>query len=55
MIPVAYLVGAAVIGAVVVTAFWKEIVAWLKRVWAKLPDPVKDNLQGAKAYLEKVA
>lgn len=55
MIPVVWLVGAAVVGAVVVAAFWKEIAAWLKRVWEKLPPVVKQTLQGAKSFIEKVA
>ncbi len=54
MIPVIILAGAAVIGAVVLAAFWKEIRAWLGKVWEKLPPVVKEQLQGAKAYLEKV-
>ncbi len=54
MIPVAYLVGAAIVTAVVVGVFWKEISAWIKRIWEKLPESVKANLQGAKAFVEKI-
>ena len=58
MIPLIWLAGAgiaAVAGAVVLVAFWKEIVAWVDKVMAKLPPSVRENLQGAVAFVERVA
>ena len=54
MIPFILLGAAAVVGAVALAAFWKEIIQWIKKVYDKLPDSVKKNLQGAKAFLEKL-
>lgn len=54
MIPLVVLGGMAVATAVVLAIFWKEIRAWLARVWEKLPPNIKEQLQGAKAYLEKI-
>ncbi len=54
MIPFLLLGAVAVVGAVALAAFWKEIVQWIKKVYNKLPDSVKQNLQGAKAFLEKL-
>ncbi len=55
MIPLIWLAGAAVVGAVVLAAFWKEIVAWIEKIYAKLPPSIKENLQGAVAFVERVA
>lgn len=49
------LLGAAALGAVALAMYWREIVAWLKRVYEKLPDSVKQNLQGATAFVQKLA
>lgn len=55
MISVLLLAGAAIVGAAAVAVFWKDIAAWLSRVWEKLPHNIKENLQGAKAFIENVA
>ncbi len=54
MIPVIILAGAVALGAVVLAKFWKEINEWISRIWKKLPPHVKEHLQGAKAFLERV-
>jgi phage-related protein len=54
MIPLIWLVGVAAIGAVALAVYWKEIVEWLKRVYEKLPDSIKQNLQGATAFVHKL-
>lgn len=48
------LLGAAAVGAVALALYWREIVAWLKRVYEKLPASVKQNLQGATAFVQKL-
>lgn len=48
------LLGAAAVGAVALALYWKELVAWLKRVHDKLPESVKRNLQGATAFVHKL-
>ena len=48
------LLGAMALGAVALAVYWKEIVAWLKRVYDKLPDSIKQNLQGATAFVHKL-
>lgn len=53
MIPV-ILLGGVVLGLVAVAAYWKEILAWMKRIWDKLPSSVKDKLQGAVALAKKI-
>ena len=53
MIPL-ILLGMAAAGAIALAVFWKEIVAWVKRVIERLPESVKRNLQGATAFVEKV-
>lgn len=56
MIPLIWLVGVAIgAGAVALAVYWKDIVAWLQRVYDKLPDSVKQNLQGATAFVQKLA
>ncbi len=58
MIPLVWLAGAAVgalVGGAIIAAFWKEIVGWIKKVVDKLPPSVRQNLQGAMAFVEKVA
>lgn len=54
MLPLIYLAGAAIIGATLVAIFWKEIDAWLKRVYEKLPPSVKENLKGGLAFVKKI-
>lgn len=54
MIPLILLGAAAVVGAVALAAFWKEIVGWIKKVYEKLPESIKQNLQGAMAFVERV-
>src|SRR5690606_37803812 len=53
MIPVVILAGIALAG-ITLAAFYKEIAIWLKHVYKKLPNSIKDNLQGAKSFLEKM-
>jgi hypothetical protein len=50
-----WVVGALVAGTVgaIVVVFWKDIVIWFQKIWAKLPDSVKKQFQGVKALLEK--
>jgi len=55
MIPLILLGVALGAGAIALTVYWKEVVAWLKRVLEKLPDSVKQNLQGATAFIQKLA
>ena len=57
MIPLIWLVGVAIVGAagVALAVYWKDIVAWLSRVYDKLPDSVKQNLQGATAFVHKLS
>lgn len=54
MIPLVIMAGLAIAGAVVLAVFWEEIRAWMSRVWEKLPPNVKEQFQGAKAYLERI-
>jgi len=54
MLPVILLAGAALLGAGV-ALYWKEIKAWLKRIWDKLPESIKSSLQGALSFAKKVA
>lgn len=55
MIPLLLLGALFVGGAVVLVAFWEEIKKWMANVWETLPDSVKKNLQGVKAFVEKIA
>lgn len=57
MIPLIWLAGAAVaglVGGAIIATFWKEIVGWIKKVYEKLPPSIKQNLQGAMAFLERI-
>ncbi len=54
MLPVLFLGAAAVGTAIAVAVYWKEIRAWLNRIWEKLPPSIKENLQGAKAFIDKI-
>lgn len=55
MIPLVLLGVALAAGAVALAVFWKEIVGWIKRVYEKLPASIKQNLQGAVAFVERIA
>lgn len=55
MIPLILLAGAAIAGvAVAVAVYWKEISAWLKRIWDKLPPIIKQHLQGALSFVKRI-
>ena len=57
MIPLLWLAGAAVvgiIGGVAIAVYWKKIIAWIEKVYEKLPSAIQQELQGAMAFLRKV-
>ncbi len=54
MIPVLLLGGVALAAGIAIAAYWKEINAWVQRIWAKLPHSVKDKLQGAVALARRI-
>ena len=50
MIPLLWLAGAAVvgvIGGVAIAVYWKKIIAWIEKVYEKLPSSIQQELQGA--------
>lgn len=53
MIPVLLLAGVALAG-VTIAVYWKEIGAWLKRIWEKLPPVVKNQLKGALSFVKRI-
>lgn len=53
MLPVLLLAGAAIAG-VAVAVYWKEISAWLKRIWEKLPPDIKNHLKGALSFVQRI-
>lgn len=53
MIPVLLLGGVALAG-IAIAVYWKEIGAWLKRIWEKLPASVRNNLKGAVALAKRI-
>lgn len=53
MIPLILLAGATIAG-VAVAVYWKEISAWLKRIWDKLPPTIKQHLQGALSFVKRI-
>ena len=57
MIPLLWLAGAAVvgiIGGVAIAVYWKEIIGWIEKVYAKLPAIIQQDLQGAMAFIRKL-
>jgi len=57
MIPLLWIAGAAVaglVGGVVIAAYWKEIIGWIEKVYAKLPANIQQDLQGAMAFVRKL-
>lgn len=57
MIPLLWLAGAAVIGivgGVVIAVYWKKIIEWIEKVYAKLPSSIQQELQGAMAFIRLV-
>lgn len=55
MIPLLLLGAAALTATVVLVAFWKEIKQFIQRVWEKLPPIIKQQLQGAKVFIQRIA
>lgn len=53
MLPVLLLAGAAIAG-VAIAVYWKEIGAWLKRIWDKLPPAIKNHLKGALSFVQRI-
>lgn len=53
MLPVLLLVGGALIGAGI-AIYWKNIAEWLKRIYAKLPPVIKQYLQGALSFAQRI-
>lgn len=53
MLPVLLLAGVALAG-VAIAVYWKEINAWLKRIWEKLPPVVKNQLKGALSFVKRI-
>lgn len=53
MLPLLLLAGGVIIGAAV-AIYWKEIAAWLKRIYAKLPPIIKRYLQGALSFVQRI-
>lgn len=53
MIPVLLLAGVALAG-VAIAVYWKEINAWIKRVWDKLPSAIKNHLKGALSFVQRI-
>lgn len=53
MLPVLLLAGAALAG-VAIAVYWKEISAWLKRIWDKLPPAIKNHLKGALSFVQRI-
>ena len=57
MIPLLWVAGAAlvgVVGGVAIAAYWKEIIGWIEKVYAKLPSNIQQDLQGAMAFIRKL-
>ena len=57
MIPLLWLAGAAVvgvIGGVAIAVYWKKIIAWIEKVYEKLPSSIQQDLQGAMAFIRKL-
>ena len=57
MIPLLWLAGAAlvgVVGGVAIAVYWKEIIGWIEKVYAKLPATIQQDLQGAMAFIRKL-
>ena len=57
MIPLLWLAGAAVVGVmggVAIAVYWKKIIAWIEKVYEKLPSSIQQELQGAMAFLRKI-
>lgn len=54
MIPAILLGGVALAAGIAIAIYWKEIGAWLKRIWDKLPASVKQNLKGAVALAKRI-
>ena len=53
MLPLIWIVaGAAAIG--VLALFWKEIKAWIDRIYQKLPESIQENLKGLMAFVQKI-
>lgn len=53
MLPVLLLVGGALIGAGI-AIYWKNIAEWLKRIYVKLPPVIKQYLQGALSFAQRI-
>lgn len=53
MLPLLLLAGGVALG-ITVAIYWKNIKAWLERIWEKLPPIVKDYLQGALAFVRRI-
>lgn len=53
MLPLLLLAGGALIGAGI-AIYWKEIAAWLKRIYEKLPPIIKQYLQGALSFIQRI-
>lgn len=53
MLPLLLLAGGVALG-ITVAIYWKNITAWLERIWEKLPPIVKDYLQGALAFVRRI-
>lgn len=53
MLPALLLVGGALIGAGI-AIYWKNIAEWLKRIYAKLPPVIKQYLQGALSFAQRI-
>ena len=57
MIPLLWLAGAAPVGVVrgvAIAVYWKEIIGWIEKVYAKLPATIQQDLQGAMAFIRKL-
>lgn len=54
MIPLLLLGGVALAGGIAIGIYWKNISAWIKKIWDNLPQNIKQHLQGAVALVQKV-
>lgn len=54
MLPLFWIAGATIIAFTALAIFWKEIKAWIDRIYQKLPPSVQENLKGLMAFVERI-
>lgn len=54
MLPLIWIVAGAAVAVGVIALFWKEIKAWIDRIYQKLPPSIQENLKGLMAFVQKI-